>query len=135
MVCLDRLMQTTFDHERELTLFLISCFSSDKLPGRWILLNYKFQISYRMTPPPPKFGSRNLFNISFLPWSNNNKSQPAPTVHRLEDSPGGRDELQEKRYLLKEGHEFLDRAKSMLEDYSYILGREATKRLRKTAAK
>ena len=91
-----------------------------------------------MTPPPPKFGSRNLFNLSFLPWNNNNKSPltPPPTVHRdLPDTPGGAEELQEKRYLLSEGHELLDRTKSMLEEYSYILGKEATKRFRKTAAK
>ena len=89
-----------------------------------------------MTPPPLKFGSRNLFNdsfFSFLPW-NNNKSQLAPPVHHP-DSPGATEELQEKRYLLSEGREFLDKTKSMLEEYSYILGKEATKRLRKTAAK
>ena len=100
------------------------------------LLNY---ISYlhRMTPPPVKFGSRNLFNdsfLSFLRW-NNNKSQLAQQPAHHPDSPGGAEELQEKRYLLSEGHEFLDKTKSMLEEYSYILGKEATKRLRKTAAK
>jgi hypothetical protein len=92
-----------------------------------------------MTPPPVKFGSRNLFNdnfLSFLRWNNNNKSQLAPPVpSHSPDSPGGAEELQEKRYLLSEGHEFLDKTKSMLEEYSYILGKEATKRLRKTAAK
>ena len=88
-----------------------------------------------MTPPPPKFGSRNLFNdsfLSFLRW-NNNKSQLAPVHHP--DSQSGSEELQEKRYLLSEGLEFLDKTKSMLEDYSDIFGKEATKRLRKAAAK
>lgn len=90
-----------------------------------------------MTPPPVKFGSRNLFNdsfLSFLRW-NNNKSQLAQQPAHHPDSPGGAEELQEKRYLLSEGHEFLDKTKSMLEEYSYILGKEATKRLRKAAAK
>ena len=88
-----------------------------------------------MTPPPPKFGSRNLFNdsfLSFLRWNNN--SQLAPPVHHP-DSPGGTEELQEKRYLLSEGHELLDKTKSMLEEYPDIFAKETTKRLRKTAAK
>lgn len=101
---------------------------------QWTCLIYF--VLYRMTPPPPKFGSRNLFNdsfLSFLRW-NNNKSQLAPPVHHP-DSPGGTEELQEKRYLLSEGHDFLDKTKSMLEEYSDIFGKEATKRLRKAAAK
>ena len=87
-----------------------------------------------MTPPPPKFGSRNFFNdsfFSFLPW--NNKSRLAPPAHS--DSPRAPDELQEKRHLLAEGNDLLDKIKSMLEDYSDVFGKEATKRFRKTAAK
>lgn len=89
-----------------------------------------------MTPPPPKFGSRSLFNdsfLSFLRW-NNNKSQLAPPVQHP-DSPRGPDDLQEKRYLLSDAHDLLDKTKSMLEQYSDIFGKEATKRFRKTAAK
>lgn len=88
-----------------------------------------------MTPPPLKSGTRNLFNdsfLSFLRW--NNKSQLAPPVQHP-DSPRGPEELQEKRYLLAEGHDLLDKTKSFLEQYSDIFGKEATKRFRKTAAK
>jgi hypothetical protein len=68
-----------------------------------------------MTRPPPKSGSRNLFNESFLSFLRriDNKPRLAPPIYHL-DSPGGAEELQEKRYLLSEGHEFLDKTKSML---------------------
>jgi hypothetical protein len=104
---------------------------SDKLLGQWTCLIYF--VLYRMTPPPPKFGSRSLFNDSFLSFLRWNKSQLAPPHHP--DSPGGTEELQEKRYLLSEGHDFLDKTKTMLEEYPDIFGKEATKRLRKSAAK
>ena len=84
-----------------------------------------------MTPPLPKFGSRNLFNdsfLSFLRW-NNNKSQ------LVQHPDSVREDLQEKRSLLADGHDLLDKTKSMLEQYSDIFGKEATKRFRKTAAK
>ncbi|KAF9048882.1 hypothetical protein BJ165DRAFT_1066438 [Panaeolus papilionaceus] len=111
-------------------------------------------------PPPPKFGQRDLFNdsfLSFLKW--NKHPQPAPPMAPLSPesdmhSPlqsishgngngegyaynvkGKDDNLAEKKRLLSEGLKLLDAAQDLLERDRHIIGKDATKRFRKQAAK
>jgi len=102
-----------------------------------------------MAPPPPL-----KFNDTFLSFlRRSNKSQPGPppgplytpdsqepipipSVHGngLGTSPRDQD-VAEKKLMWQDGQQLLDRTKDMLEMGSHMLGKEATKRFRKEAAK